>query len=380
MATTRRALGGIALFSLALAALSAAAPLSCSVVVDLEGLEGGQRDLGPVDAGADSAPTCAHAGWPGPPASAPEGGNVDFVAALRSIDLGESNPADPAGLDLDGLCTCDTEGPSCAYPPYAKADHCDGKQGRDNSVARVFKQVQFLAPSFGSHTFSDNAEKGNWSMLVRVWNWNGQDDDAQVNVALYQTFWKASTQPTEAPQWEGLDLWPVAATSLVDGVSFDNARYLDKAAYVTGGVVVASLPEAFFGINGVDSNVGIKLTAGTLVARIEHVKASSYRLVDGVVGGRWKVDDIFKVLGAFEFNDQVLCNDGDTAYTAMKQLLCNNIDIASTLGGPTTPCDSLSFGMTFHTEPALISKTYIPQPDDPKCMPDQDPANDSCDK
>jgi hypothetical protein len=379
MATTRRTLGGIALFSVALAALAGAGPLSCSVVVDLEGLEGGER-AGPVDAGTDSGPTCVHAGWPLPPESAPEGGDVSFVAALRSIDLGEKNPADPAGLDLDGLCTCDPQGPSCLYPDYAKANHCDGKGGRDNSIAKVFSQVQLLVPEFGSNTFSQNAEKGNWSILVRVWNWNGQDNDAQVNVALYQTYWKDSTQPTQAPLWQGEDYWPVATTSLVDGMNFDNAKYFDNAAYVTGGVVVASLPEAFFGFNGSGSNVGIKLTAGTLVGRIEHVKASSYRLADGVVGGRWKVDDIFKVLGSFSVNNNVLCNDGGTAYTSVKQLLCSNVDIASTLGGPTTPCDSLSFGMTFQTEPALISKTYVPELDENLCSPDQDPSNDSCDK
>jgi hypothetical protein len=360
----------------------AAAPLACSVAVDLDGLSGGKADAGTDGGLGDGGPTaCSHARWPDPPKTATEGGTVDFYAALRSIDLGETKPVS-AGLDLDNFCTCETEGSSCAYPPYAadEKNHCDSAEGRDNAVAKLFKLIQDVVgtASFGSSVFSSKAEIGQWSTLLRISDYNGEPDDAQVTVALYETGWD-ETGKTPEPLWDGTDLWPVASSSLSDAVTIDSPVYLDAVAYVTGGILVASLPDAYLGFNGGGSTLGLRLTAGTLSGRIEK-KGDRYRVVDGVLGGRWKADDIFKVIGAFDLGGQKLCNDGSTAYKRFKEIMCSQIDIASKLGGATTLCDSLSFGMSFSTEPAGVDKIYEPNTTPNPCSKGTDPANDSCDK
>jgi hypothetical protein len=352
---------------------------ACSLAVDLEGLTGAPVTAGP-DGGNEAGPAgCAHATYPPPPESATEGGAIDFTVALRSVDLGEAGGT-PTGLDLDQTCTCHfNEGPSCIYPDYADKDHCDDPEGRDNSIAKMFETIQtFLGPEkFGSKHFSDRAETGKWSLLVRIYGYNGEPNDAQVTVAIYPTTWNNAAVP--APTWDGNDVWPASAASLEDGVTLEKPRFTDPKAYVTNNTLVGSLPEVFINLSGSGGDLGVRLTAGTVMGRIEKV-GERYNLADGVVAARWKTSDMFKVTSSIEAGDQPLCNDGSFTYTSFKDLLCGHVDIASTLGGPTADCDALSFGMKFSAEAVLLGSPYTPEDDEPKCIPEQDPANDSCDQ
>lgn len=366
---SRRAALALAAFALALT------QPACSVLVDLDGLAGAPPDGGGAGGGGV---VCKHDTWPAPAKSAPDGGSDDFYSAVRMIEMGETKP-EPEGFDLDGTCTCSPDPPSCVYPKYAPGEHCDNINGRDNATAKVFQQLQVFAGvgSVGSSNFSAKAEIGTWSLLVRVSGYNGQADDATVRVALYETYWDDTTQPKQ-PSWGGTDLWTVAASSLADGASIDSPKYVDNAAYVVGNVVVASLPEAFIGLGGGSNTLGIRLVGGTLIGTIEKLNGR-YRVVDGLIAGRWPSDDVFKVLGTFEVSGQTLCNDGSFAYTRFKELICQATDIASTLGGPTLPCDSLSFGMKFATEPAAVEKIgSLPAQMSP-CTKATNPANDTCD-
>jgi len=354
---------------------------ACSLAVDLEGLSGrppapGQGGAG---GGGDAGPTaCQSATHPPPPASATEGGDLDFTVALRSIDLGEMTDS-VAGLDLDRTCTCHfNEGASCIYPPYADKDHCDDQEGRDNSMAQVFEVVSGFAGAevFGSTHFSARAEKGRWSLLVRIYGYNGEPDDAQVTVAIYPTTWNDATVPE--PTWDGNDVWPASSESLEDGATLEKPKFTDPKGYVTNNILVASLPEVFINLSGSGGNLGIKLTAGTVMGRLEKV-GERYKIAEGLVAARWTTAEIFKVAGAIKIGGMPLCNDGGSTYAAFKELICGHIDIASTLGAPSTPCDSLSFGMRFEAEPVLLGSPFPPESDPPPCPPEQDPANDACD-
>ena len=353
---------------------------ACTLAVDLEGLTGAPGNIGPDGGSGDAGPaTCAHATYPPPPESAPEGGDIDFTVALRSIDIGEESGAG-AGLDLDKTCTCHfNEGASCIYPDYADQKQCDDPEGRDNSIAKVFETIQtFLgAEEFGSKHFSARAEAGKWSLLTRVYGYNGEPNDAQVTVAIYPTTWNDAALP--APTWDGNDVWPASAAALEDGITLDKPRFTDPKAYVTNNVLVGSLPQVFINLSGNGGDLGVRLTAGTVMGRIEKV-GERYKLTDGIIAARWRTIDIFKVTSAISAGGMPLCNNGDLPYTSFKDLICRNVDIASTLGGPTADCDSLSFGMKFTAEAVLLGSPYTPENEPPACSPEQDPANDSCDK
>lgn len=347
-------------------------PAACTAVVDLDGLSGGQKAGGPVGDG------CIHDRWPAPPTSAKEGGSEDFFVVVRAVELGEAKKT-PEGFDLDSMCTCNPGGPSCAYPAYAIEDHCDGVNGRDNAVAKVFKVLEDAVgmDQVGSSAFSARAETGQWSVIFHIWDYNGEPNDAQVSVSLHESYWDEAGK-TKQPTWDGTDLWPVASTSLTDEVSIDKPRYVDKVAYVTNGVVVASLPESYLSVGEGGAALGLRLTGGTVIGTLEK-KNDKWRISEGTIGARWKADDIFKVLGTFSLGGQALCNDGGAAYTRFKEVVCGYIDISSTLGGSTTPCDALSFGMKFSTESAGVDKVYVPEPQMTTCTKSSDPANDTCD-
>ncbi|MCK6587318.1 MAG: hypothetical protein HUU21_31635 [Polyangiaceae bacterium] len=353
---------------------------ACSLAVDLDGLSGAPPSGGDAGADDDAGPTgCAHVTYPPPPASAAEGGDIDFTVAVRAIDIGEGT-SNTTGLDLDKTCTCHfNEGASCIYPPYsADKDHCDDPEGRDNSIAKLFETFSLFIgqDEFGSKHFSDRAEMGRWSLLIRVYGYNGEPDDAQVTLAIYPTGWNDAALP--APAWDGNDVWPASAASLEDGVSLEKPRFTDPKAYVSGGVLVGTLPEVLLNLSGTSGDLGVRLTAGTLMGRIEKT-GDRYNLTGSVIAARWKATDLFRVTSSIEVNDKPLCNDGSFEYKQFKEIVCGHVDIASSLGAPSTVCDALSFGMNFSTEPALLGTPYTPDVDPPPCSPEQDPANDSCD-
>src|SRR5581483_9709741 len=174
------------------------------------------------DAGTDAS-TCSHVTPPGPPSVKNAGGNIDFVTAVHAIGLGEQSGSPPIGFDLDRYCTCEGDPPSCQSPK--KATTCDEKGGIDDAAVLIVKGLQVAyggSSSFGSTYFSNKADAGYWSLLIRVRNYNGMMDDDQVEVDLYPAAGSPATTPANMPpQWNGTDEWPVTTSSLSDGATVD---------------------------------------------------------------------------------------------------------------------------------------------------------------
>jgi hypothetical protein len=180
------------------------------------------------------------------------------------------------------------------------------------------------------------------------------------------------------PTWSGSDIWRVSSEALADGVSPDNPKYKDDNAYVSNYTVVSSLPDLVIKMDGASGDLGLQLTAGIVMGRIEKTSDGKYKIVDGIVAARWKTSNVFSIASTININDKPLCNDGNLFYGSFKKLVCGYIDIASTAGATSIVCDALSFGMSFDSEPALLGEVYTPTFDPSPCMPGQDPGDDSC--
>lgn len=350
---------------------------ACSLAVDVDSL----RQV-PQTPDAGDASVCAHASYPSPPAKDEPANppvDIDFTVASRSIDLGDTGNI--IGLDIDRTCTCQNEGPSCTYPPSsANEDHCDAPEGRDNGSSMLIKTIgDFLGGSsaFGTDYFTNRAEQGGWSLLIRVSNYNGGPNDTQVRLATYTTKWDDAGQ-TPTPTWNGSDVWRVSGEALEDGVNPNNPKYKDDNAYVSNYIVVSSLPELVIKMDGASGDLGLRLTAGTIMGRIEKTSDGKYKIVDGIVAARWKTSNIFSIASTININDQPLCNDGGLFYSSFKKLVCKRIDIATQAGAASVPCDAVSFGMNFNSEPVLLGEVYTPTFDPSPCAPGQDPGDDSC--
>jgi len=374
--------------------------------------------MGGGDGGAGGLDPCSSARFPGPPASSDGGGDsVSFVVAFRSIDFGEeavqmkdgsSRPG--LGYDLDGRCTCVEPGESSCVAPAD--DQCDGFGGIDNSISVLFETAAAFSENFRSSYHSANAENGDWSILVRVEGYNGLANDDQVRVSLFTSSGlnenPCYTGDDRIPDWDGSDQWPVMTASLEPlmgaggggggpqiGGSGTNGTYIcgdedeetkgnfsvsqpkffDELAYVNGGILVASLPEAGLVLDG--DGGAIDLTAGFLTGRLRQ-EAGSWFVDDGTLAGRWASRDAFVAVSSLG-SGGTLCTD-DTLYQTLKQAVCDAQDITSQISGPTAPCNAVSFGMAFSAEPAQLGFVYVPEPgNDTMCPPATDPANDTCD-
>ena len=316
---------------------------------------------------------CQRATFPSPPAVKDAGGVLEIVTAVRSVDVGDTGTT--VGYDLDGKCTCEGDGPSCLAPDWAEQEMCDGPGGRDARSAKAFATFVQILGSGGSKDFNATAADGQWSLLVRVRGYDGQPDDDRVEVAVFPS--DGLGDDAGAPKWDSSDAWPVPATAIADGgVDYESPRFVDHNGYVTGGVLVASLPESDLLFSGSKTVVPLHLTAGFLTGKLEHT-ASGWRLRDGTVAARWKMTDIFRTLAAMRIAGTALCV-GNPYYSGAKKIFCDLPDITSTLASPTAECDAVSLGFSFQGEPASLGPIEPVEPWTSPCDPGKDPTNDTC--
>lgn len=371
-----------------------------------DGSAGGAGTAGDGGAGAggDSGPVCNHATYPQPP-SGSTGGSTggDFFVAMRTVSFGDPSAVKaglPAyqsiGFDLDNLCSDDiVTGPwSCKEPSWANADHKDGIDGRDDAVGALVTAIQTYLPSFGSASYNQLIADGHTSILVRIQGYNGQPDDAQVRASLFIAAPYDSIDPgAGTPKWDGTDTWPIASDSLTDDANgnIDKARYVDENAYVSGGKLVASLTHAGLrlsagllgpGANSGDINMNLvgAFLSGDLV-QVQTSLGTQWQVDHVMLAGRWPADDIVQQMSQFPNpNDGLkspLCMDS-APYGFFRDLVCAFTDIYSSIGTPSVPCDSLSFGIYLETTPALPGDIYTILPAAPRCADAVDPKHDSC--
>jgi hypothetical protein len=161
-------------------------------------------------------------------------------------------------------------------------------------------------------------------------------------------------------------------------MSADQPLYFDDAAYVSGGYLVASLPTSAIIFSSAQSAVPLKITAGFVVAKIVDMGAAGIQLDEGVIAGRWKMEDIFQTLS--QYRDQggmPICTD-NALYGLVKSKFCDVLDIFSSVGTPTVACDSVSLGIGFTAFPAVLGPIVDPPAATPGCPMATDPASDGC--
>lgn len=348
---------------------------------------------GGVDAGADGQGggggsggegPCGHATYPPPPGTTPEGTD-EVVVALRSVSFGENLPS-PPGLDLDGMCTCccEGEGPSCLQ----KKTSCDFAGGIDNAVAGLFELFDIGLVGFGSDEFSQHAEDGQWSVLLRIRGYNGEANDDRVELSwLVGLGIFGALGRAQKPQWDGTDAWTVASSCLAgpDGGAADPAlglegntpRYADTKAYITEHRLVASLPDAEILLGGGPNRITFHLVGAYVVGDLV-VDGAGYRLTNALLVGQWRIEDFFRALSTYRNADgSPFCTD-DSIYEIVKPTICASVDIYSGTGTPTTPCDGFSLGMAFEAHPATLVDVADGLAQTPGCPPESDPATDTC--
>lgn len=326
------------------------------------------------------AQTCGHARPPDPPSVTNAGGDIEFTVAVQSVDFGDaSGTPEQYGYDLDYRCTCQGEGNGCLRESWATADACDGPDGRDNLTGRFIASVAPLFSGFSSEGWSQDTYVGEWGLLLRVRNYNGEPDDDRVTLEWYvaDQYWEDKPDKSYVPAWDGTDTWPIRVSTLEeqDGGAFDidKPKYADEYAYVSGGVLVGSLTETSFQLS---AQYAVELNGAFVTANVVE-RGGAWVLEEGLLASRWKLTTVLAQISRIELMGMPVCTN-HPAYSSIKSQICSYADIYSGVGTPTTPCDAISMGMGFETAPAGFGEIIKDEPQGSPCDPSVDPGLDEC--
>ena len=336
----------------------------------------------PDDSSADAG--CVNALPPEPPTVADSGGAISFVVAASMVDFGDLEGSEPTstGYDLDMRCTC-PEANGCLREAWASEDACDGPGGRDNMTGKFLKDLGSLFTGMGSSAWNDRVVQGDWSLLLRVSGYNGLPNDDRVRLDWYipTPFYALQDGGAVPPAWDGNDTWPISKSCLEtppDGETWniDDTRFYDDRAYISDGVLVASVGEASIEIT---KDYILAIVGAFMTAQVVQ-EEERWVLKNAILAGRWPVQNILSQISHIKdpLFDMYICTD-NPAYSQFKANVCSFVDIYSGVGTPTTPCDSVSAGMRFETKSAQLGVLVDAEEQKVFCDPSVDPANDSCD-
>jgi hypothetical protein len=343
--------------------------------------DGGSSGGKAGSAGADASGGCGHAAPPNKPQSALPGGDLDLWFAVRELWFSQQDGGAPVGFDIDGKCTCEGEGNGCVAPCWAATgQHCDGPDGRDNAGEQLLSQFGALNPELGEVGWNNGLKNGSWNTLLRIRNYNGEPDDAQVELDWYMCTSYVGKDAGSTPSFDGTDVFRLSTASIdVDaGQDPDHPKFSDPQAYVAGGVLSARFPTAVIQTNAA---VQVALSGARITAAVQK-DASEWHLSNGNIAGVWQLTDIFAQLGYLTVNNEGLCKEGPAStYHYAKTALCSYADVSHEPGQPAATCDSLSFGIGFEAVRAAPGPIAAPKLPPYQCTPGgaNDPATDSCD-
>lgn len=373
--------GGVRLhtraLTLLLAALAApalgAAAASCQAVAGLTADFRAAPDAGPGDAGPDTGPAgCQSATYPDPPGGTDGTSLPSIVVAVHTVNLGDMGTI--PGYDLDNVCTCtDDAGPTCVGRTTQPGLYCDAPDGVHNQFAKIVQLIEIPLgeANFSSTAFSNNANAGDWTMLIEVDDYNGLKDDPAVTVSLYPCPGLGVT-----PKWDGTDSWAVLDT---DVTSLGMPAYVSDGAYVSNQTLVATVPSVPITLAGDKQTISLTLSGAVLTGQLAETNGQ-WRLIQGTLAARIGLQGFFQSLSAYRDNmGNPLCTDSGFLYSTAKTSVCNDADIPLSATEPSSAtCDALSFGMGFTADPALRGPAVPAPTPTPGCPPATDPANDSC--
>ncbi|MDI1478966.1 hypothetical protein [Polyangium sp. y55x31] len=339
-----------------------------------------ELSLGTGGGGAGGAPPamCMRDEVPEPPMVDGVGGEGEFVVALRTIDMEKGlNDALP-GLNLDGLCSCTEDKRGCeSLSSSDDKGYCDDDSGHDAASYALFGALAYImnVESMSSY-LRGLTESGHWTVLVRVRGYSGERDDDLVEVG-----WYGSLGLSASPEWQGADAWSIRQDFLAPTPMDPYApQFVDAAAYVTDGKLVARIPDAPFVVtDSALASIRAALSNLVLVARIEPTSAGRFHLREGRIGAKLPVPELFPTLASFrDTKGNPLCTDSPL-YPATRQITCRAADVlmADTTDKDTL-CEALSFGMNFEADAAMLGPVMVPPVASAGCPPATDPIADTC--
>jgi hypothetical protein len=323
------------------------------------------------------------------------------------VDPGDAGDAGPADAASDG----GDAGDSGPRGPVVNERSCkndiieglffDGNQCRDNGLGQIFINAG-ASPELGAglgvneKDWNCSLHRGEFSIIIRVTDYNGMPDDPQVRVDIY-----TSTGLKVLPGWSCLDgsgklrndwqgfagwapnaTWKIARRSLATtdpgtGTELPRARHADPLAYVRGGYLVAQLPAGTeLWLNGMEAHSHVSgyraiIHRAVTVAKLVKGENSQWTLEDGVISGVTYPPDVVAALEEIGF-----CKNFCQSYEILIDFLNSAQDalVSTDMRLPDTPCDAISMGISFSSRQVRASPADIVDSNPQQCPNPKNPT------
>ena len=316
------------------------------------------------------------AGVPARPASSTSSPDdaVEVTFALRGFSLDQAGDRwERFGLDLDGFQTEDVaESAECVAENGNSI--VDGNKGIDNSFGRSVLPTLDLALGCLEDNIALHQGQGEGTILVRVRNWNGEPDDASVDVAVFAAVdgtslddvsdveWGGSSDTVlfraggqllaPDPIWDGNDYFFVDPEGLLVEGDLDRPTIGQGDAYIADDRIVVSLNNnaAFLFPTGLGSfSFALR---GFLLADISEDRET---LTKGLLAGRTAAE---RLLGTLE--PLGLCDDSVRGVVA--NLITDNLDLRADpeIGTSSDVCSAMGVAFSFRGTRANIADQVAP--------------------
>jgi hypothetical protein len=396
-----------------LASLFASAALACQIVAGIERVEkvDPTPEAGPPEVEPPPPDPCDHVFAPRAPESDDPGEDLpDFILAVRTFSLYQSDGGPSPGFDLDGVCTCDerpgsVEGgaSSCVRPGKA----CDLDGGVDNNGAQLIASLAALPGVDDSVNVTNRIKNGRQTLLLVISRYNGKANDKEVKLGLVPSDGirddagvrcPGSVQDPVgghwSPTWCGTDPWSI----VTDTVVVEPQATLGFQPIATGTGYVADykvIVRVEFGTTTVPFGAG-GLEMGSPEAVIDLVPLDEnlqprdksrpptplerrlWRVPKGVLAGRLPAPSLLAAAGTIPTPGTMgrdhLCTS--FLFSELKKTICDGLDIARTRSfdfAPNRACDALSMAVGFTADPAVWSRQFYREPDPGnECTPGSD--------
>jgi hypothetical protein len=332
---------------------------ACSLLTSYDGFEDGHQpvdsasDAPAQDAGSDTAPdphACEGAVRipPRPPANPDTSSVGTLVAAVSSIAFLESDASAPVvGFDIDRRCTCPGP-PSCVS--RVKEPNCDADGGVDNATQDIFVFLKGTGFLIDDSSVQKGIADGLYGIVFRVKGYSGAPDDPTVSVEFFNAF---SVNDGGAPSFDGGDTWLLDQSTIHDDGA---SMVLDPAAYVAGGILVASIPRLVPKIRlpySPDRNVLIDLEVNEaqIVAHVNVGPDGGVVLSEGRIVGRSSMSSWLT-----QIQRSGLCTSGSD-FAVYQDFLCRRRDLPARSADDDkgADCQSISLAIRFEASVARIA-------------------------
>jgi len=270
--------------------------------------------------------------------------------------------------DVSGMCKPNAGGsPSAIYP--------DGNDGVDNAFGKILLPIIVGLAQDAGQQVNEAINDGNFTILMDIEGLGSGPDYVDLHTRLYAGVQIVDDAGNDiAPNWDGMDMWPVAPELLDDPNDISSSQVQFPTAYVSDHTWVSGTPgtlDLSLGVAGF--TLTLQITNALISMEIDGSRGSaSNGIIAGVIPVEPLIEELRKVAGSF---DTGLCS-GTTFDSLADQIRAASDIMSDGTQDANATCDSISIGLGFNAGAVLIGDVADPTPEEEDPC-DEEPAGGS---